>query len=217
MLTGSRPTSTSPSRYPDAFTNLDERQHVELRRTVSRLYSLSSVSQPEGRVKSYAAMLAEGLSERAAVEGAIDLAEWISWYSRSARISRSVLADLVVAGTPLATLASSSVASLASRRTERTRTLGLHTRSGPTCSVHRCGLRHASVHATVVLRQQGHGISRVRGVKGSHAHRDRIGRVRRSTKDVTPRATKPEARARRACSTASSTSFTHRERRNTSR
>ncbi|KAE8871021.1 hypothetical protein PTNB29_01365 [Pyrenophora teres f. teres] len=69
------------ARYPDAFTNLDERQHAERRRIVSRLYSLSSVLQLEERVESCVEMLVERLSERAATEGAIDMAEWIQWYA----------------------------------------------------------------------------------------------------------------------------------------
>ncbi|KAF2633131.1 cytochrome P450 [Macroventuria anomochaeta] len=68
-------------RYPDAFTNLDERQHAERRRIVSSLYSLSNILQLEEGIDACIEMLVGRLKERAATNRAVDMAEWVQWYA----------------------------------------------------------------------------------------------------------------------------------------
>ncbi|RAR15793.1 pisatin demethylase [Stemphylium lycopersici] len=69
------------ARYPDAFTNLDERQHAERRRIVNPLYSMSNVVQLEENIDKCLHVLIERFSERAAKGNVVDISEWAQWYA----------------------------------------------------------------------------------------------------------------------------------------
>ncbi|KAI2477912.1 CypX Cytochrome P450 [Pyrenophora tritici-repentis] len=68
-------------KYPDAFTNLDERQHAERRRIVNQVYSMSNIIQLEDSVDKCVQMLMEKLAESATRTTAIDISQWFQWYS----------------------------------------------------------------------------------------------------------------------------------------
>jgi len=67
------------SRYPDAFTNLDERQHAQRRRIVNALYSMSNVLQMEESVDKCVQMLVDKLSESATKGSTLDMSIWVQW------------------------------------------------------------------------------------------------------------------------------------------
>jgi len=67
------------SRYPDAFTNLDERQHAERRRIVNSLYSMSNIPRMEETVDKCVQMLVDKLSEGATNGSTLDMSIWVQW------------------------------------------------------------------------------------------------------------------------------------------
>ncbi|KAE8864792.1 hypothetical protein PTNB73_05680 [Pyrenophora teres f. teres] len=68
-------------RYPDVFTNLDERQHAERRRIVNQVYSMSNIIQMEENMDKCVQMLMEKLAECATRTAAINISQWIQWYA----------------------------------------------------------------------------------------------------------------------------------------
>lgn len=68
-------------RFPDAFTNLDERQHAERRRIVNSLYSMTNIVRMESSVYKCIDVLTVKLSDRAERNEAIDLSTWVQWYA----------------------------------------------------------------------------------------------------------------------------------------
>jgi cytochrome P450 len=73
------PFRASWSRYPDAFTNLDERQHTERRRIVNSLYSMSNILHMEKSVDECIQMLLRKLGECASKGSVVDMSVWIQW------------------------------------------------------------------------------------------------------------------------------------------
>ncbi|EOA88692.1 uncharacterized protein SETTUDRAFT_106678 [Exserohilum turcica Et28A] len=68
-------------RYPDAFTNLDERQHAERRRIVNYLYSMSNIVQLEEEVDKCIQLLVTKFTDCAIKGNVIDMSEWVQWYA----------------------------------------------------------------------------------------------------------------------------------------
>ena len=66
-------------RYPDLFTNLDERQHAERRRTVNSLYAISNIVKQEKHIDKCTDMLVEKFNKCASVGQAIELTTWVQW------------------------------------------------------------------------------------------------------------------------------------------
>ncbi|KAF3031644.1 hypothetical protein E8E12_000748 [Didymella heteroderae] len=75
------PFRASWGRYADAFTNLDERQHMERRRIVNKLYSMSNIVSLESGIDKCIEELTRKLNQCAHTEDCIDLASWVQWYA----------------------------------------------------------------------------------------------------------------------------------------
>ncbi|EUC31177.1 hypothetical protein COCCADRAFT_101960 [Bipolaris zeicola 26-R-13] len=69
------------ARYPDAFTNLDERQHSERRRIVNSVYSMSNIIQLEEDIDRCVQLLIAKFTDRAMKGSIIDMSEWVQWYA----------------------------------------------------------------------------------------------------------------------------------------
>ncbi|KAH7371279.1 cytochrome P450 [Pyrenochaeta sp. MPI-SDFR-AT-0127] len=68
-------------RYPDLFTNLDEKQHAQRRRIVNNVYSMSNIIQMEKRIDDCVEVIVQKFTECAAKGSAIDMAAWAKWYA----------------------------------------------------------------------------------------------------------------------------------------
>ncbi|EUC39786.1 hypothetical protein COCMIDRAFT_110588 [Bipolaris oryzae ATCC 44560] len=68
-------------RYPDAFTDLDERQHAERRRIVNSLYSMSKILKLEKKVDKCVQLLVAKFTDCAIKGSMVDLSEWVQWYA----------------------------------------------------------------------------------------------------------------------------------------
>ncbi|KAF3031966.1 hypothetical protein E8E11_001884 [Didymella keratinophila] len=68
-------------RYPDAFTNLNERQHAERRKIISSSYSMTSIEKLEDKIDRCTQVLVKKFGECAENDASVDLSEWVQWYT----------------------------------------------------------------------------------------------------------------------------------------
>ena len=67
------------SKHPDSFSVTDERLHVERRRIVNHVYSLSNVLQSEQYIDECSTLFIKRLGSLADSGTTLDLGEWLQW------------------------------------------------------------------------------------------------------------------------------------------
>lgn len=73
------PWNTPVFKYPDHFSNTDERLHAERRKIVNHVYSLSSVLQSESYIDKCTDLFMSRMRDLAVSGKPVDLGEWIQW------------------------------------------------------------------------------------------------------------------------------------------
>jgi hypothetical protein len=68
------------ARYPDLFTNLDEKSHANRRKIVNNLYSMSNIVRSEENIDNCTRTLMEKFHEAAEKGTPIDVSKWAQWY-----------------------------------------------------------------------------------------------------------------------------------------
>ncbi|KAI4657680.1 uncharacterized protein J4E78_006068 [Alternaria triticimaculans] len=71
----------SLARYPDLFTNLDEKSHASRRKIVNNLYSMSNIVRSEANIDNCTKTLMEKFHGIAVKGDAIDVSTWVQWYA----------------------------------------------------------------------------------------------------------------------------------------
>ncbi|KAK5044698.1 hypothetical protein LTR84_010590 [Exophiala bonariae] len=69
------------SKYPDHFSNTDEKLHAERRRIVNQVYTLSNVLQSEMYIDKCSALFIQRLGEYVDAGKIIDLGDWLQMYA----------------------------------------------------------------------------------------------------------------------------------------
>jgi hypothetical protein len=67
------------SRYPDHFSNTNERSHSERRRIVNSVYSLTTILSLEQYIDNCSALFVKRMGEFADSGAVIDLGDWLQW------------------------------------------------------------------------------------------------------------------------------------------
>jgi len=70
------------SKYPDNFSNTDERLHSERRRIVNNVYSMSTILSLEPYIDDCSRLFVKRMDEFADSGAVIDLGDWLQWYVR---------------------------------------------------------------------------------------------------------------------------------------
>lgn len=65
------------SKYPDVFSETDEKQHAERRRIINPVYSMSNVLQAENYIDKCTTLFMERMGEYADKGEVIDLGQWL--------------------------------------------------------------------------------------------------------------------------------------------
>lgn len=68
-------------KYPDAFSNLDEKQHASRRKITNNLYSMSSIVRSEDSIDVCTAVLMDKMAAFAQTGETLDLAAWSQMYA----------------------------------------------------------------------------------------------------------------------------------------
>ncbi|CAK7201538.1 hypothetical protein SEUCBS139899_004244 [Sporothrix eucalyptigena] len=68
-------------KYPDAFTNLDEKLHASRRKITNNLYSMSSIARSEESIDLCTAVLLEQMTKYAQSGATLDMAAWAQMYA----------------------------------------------------------------------------------------------------------------------------------------
>jgi len=67
------------SKYPDNFSNTNERLHSERRRIVNNVYSMSTVLSLEPYIDNCSALFVKRMGEFADSGAVVDLGDWLQW------------------------------------------------------------------------------------------------------------------------------------------
>jgi hypothetical protein len=67
------------SKYPDNFSNTNERLHSERRRIVNNVYSMSTILSLEPYIDTCSALFIKRMGEYADSGAVIDLGDWLQW------------------------------------------------------------------------------------------------------------------------------------------
>jgi hypothetical protein len=68
------------SKYPDNFSNTDEKQHAERRKIVNNVYSMKTVLSLEPYIDTCSALFVQRMGEAADSHTVVDLGVWLQWY-----------------------------------------------------------------------------------------------------------------------------------------
>jgi hypothetical protein len=68
------------SKYPDNFSNTDEKLHAERRKIVNNVYSMTTVLSLEPYIDACSALFVQRMGEAADSHTVIDLGSWLQWY-----------------------------------------------------------------------------------------------------------------------------------------
>jgi hypothetical protein len=71
------------SKYPDNFSNTNERLHSERRRIVNNVYSMSTILSLEPYIDDCSRLFVQRMGEFADSHTVVDLGDWLQWYVRS--------------------------------------------------------------------------------------------------------------------------------------
>jgi hypothetical protein len=67
------------SKYPDNFSNTNERLHSERRRIVNNVYSMSTILSLEPYIDTCSALFMKRMGEFSDSSAVIDLGDWLQW------------------------------------------------------------------------------------------------------------------------------------------
>jgi hypothetical protein len=79
------------SKYPDNFSNTDEKLHSERRRIVNNVYSMSTILSLEPYIDDCSRLFVQRMGEFADSGTAVDLGDWLQWYVRSSSAAPRML------------------------------------------------------------------------------------------------------------------------------
>lgn len=166
------PFRTRWARYPDLFTEQNERQHMMRRRIVNHAYSMSNIIQMEEGVDNCIDMFMRKFTECAAKSTTMDLADWSQWCDYIQCHFQMSRTDLII-----------KVRIRYRRRTflqshvwfSEGRTRFWRTYPGPSHadSFQRSRLSSAAILTTDVFSKRIHGTSRFHCIEGYEAYRER--------------------------------------------
>jgi hypothetical protein len=76
------------SKYPDNFSNTDERLHSERRKIVNNVYSMSTILSLEPYIDDCSRLFVKRMGGFADSGAVVDLGDWLQWYVRSSSNSQ---------------------------------------------------------------------------------------------------------------------------------